>query len=213
MTVAGLGARMLEVTMNSPATARPPWRSRLALIVAGVLALLGSFVVTAPAQAGYFVVTAPAQAGYYDDSYYGSNYGSNPCSYRYRCGYGYPRYRYAPYRDYGGCSACGCYRRCHSYSRPGLVYERRYVEREYYERRYGYGGYRRHYGDYPYGGYRRPYGYYGGYRRPFPWGYGGIRGRPYSYGYEPSAYGYEEPPRPPAPVWGGGGYEADPDGY
>src|SRR6266849_10819599 len=133
-TVARSDPRMLEATMNSPATVRPPGRSRLALIVAGVLALLGSFA-----------VTAPAQAGYYDDSNYGYNYGSNPCSYRYRCGYSYPRDRYAPYRDYGGCSACGCYRRCHSYSRPGLVYERRYVEREYYERRYGYGGYRRHY--------------------------------------------------------------------
>ncbi len=33
--------------MNSPATVRPPGRSRLALIVAGVLALLGSFAVTA----------------------------------------------------------------------------------------------------------------------------------------------------------------------
>jgi hypothetical protein len=178
--------------MNSPATARPPWRSRLALIVAGVLALLGSFM-----------VTAPAQAGYYDDSYYGSN----PCSYR--CGYGYPRYRYAPRRDYGGCSPCGCYRRCHSYSRPGPVYERRYVEREYYERRYGWPArhYRRPYGYYPYGGYRpRPY---------YPYGYGGIGRRwptPSIYGYEPS--GYEEPPRPPAPVWGGAGYDADPDdGY
>jgi hypothetical protein len=187
--------------MNSPATARPPWRSRLALIVAGVLALLGSFV-----------VTAPAHAGYYDDS----NYGSNPCGYR--CGY--PRYRYVPpYRYNNGCSACGCYRRCHSYSRPGPVYERRYVEREYYERRYGYGGYRRHYGYDPYGGYRRPYGYNGGYRRPYPYGYGGVRGwrGPYGSQYEPSAErygdGYEEPPRPPAPVWGGAGYEADPDGY
>ena len=169
--------------MNSPATARPPWRGRLALIVAGVLALLGSFM-----------VTAPAQAGYYDDSYYGSN----PCSYRCGYGYGYPRYRYAPYREYGGCSPCGCYRRCHSYSRPGVVYERRYVEREYYERRYGYG----------YGGYRS-------WSRPYPWGYGGVRGwrAPYSYRYEPSADRYEEPPRPPAPVWGGAGYEADPDGY
>jgi hypothetical protein len=175
--------------MNSPATARPPWRCRSALIVAGVLALLGSFM-----------VTAPAQAGYYGDSYYGSN----PCSYRYRCGY--PRYRYAP-RYYNGCSACGCYRRCHSYSRPGPVYERRYVEREYYERRSGYGGYRRHYG-YPYGGYRSSY--------PWGYGYGGIGRRwptPSAYGYEPSGYGYEEPPRPPAPVWGGGGYEAGPDGY
>ena len=183
---------MLEVTMNSPATARPPWRSRLALIVAGVLALLGSFV-----------VTAPAQAGYYDDSYYGSN----PCSYR--CGYGYPRYRYAPYRDYGGCSPCGCYRRCHSYSRPGVVYERRYVEREYYERRYGYGGYRRHYGYNPYGGYRRHYGYpYGAYRswsRPwgYGYGYGGVGRRwptPFADGYEPSADRYEGAPWPPEDI-------------
>ena len=192
---------MLEVTMNSPATARPPWRSRLALIVAGVLALLGSFV-----------ITAPAQAGYYGDSYYGSN----PCYDR--CGY--PRYRYVPrYRDYGGCSACGCYRRCHSYSRPGLVYERRYVERAYVERRYGDGGYRRHYGYNPYGGYRRPYGYDGGYRRPYPYGYGGVRSwrGPYGSLYQPSAErygeGYDESPRPPAPVWGGAGYEAEPDGY
>jgi hypothetical protein len=192
---------MLEVTMNSPATARPPWRSRLALIVAGVLVLLGSLV-----------VTAPAQAGYYDDSYYGS-----PCYDR--CGY--PRYRYVPPYRYNGCSPCGCYRRCHSYSRPGVFYERRYVEREYYERRYGYGGYRRHYGYYPYGGYRRPYGYWGGYRRPYPYpyGYGGVRSwrGPYGSLYQPSAErygdGYEEPPRPPAPVWGGAGYEADPDGY
>jgi len=189
--------------MNSPATARPPWRSRLALIVAGVLALLGSLA-----------VTAPAQAGYYDDSNYGSNYGYNPCSYRSRCGYGYSPYRYAR-RYYNGCSACGCYRRC-GVARSGVVYERRYVERSYVERRYGYGGYRRHYG-YPYGGYRRPYGYYGGYRGPYPYGYGGVRGwrGPYGSLYQPSAErygdGYEE--RPPAPVWGGAGYEADPDGY
>jgi hypothetical protein len=211
--------------MNSPVTARPPGRSRLALILAGVLALLGSFV-----------VTAHAQAGYYDDS----NYGSYPCSYR--CGYGYSPYRYAPYRSYQGCSACGCGRRCNSISRPGLLYERRYVEREYVERRYGWPArhYRRHYGYYPYGGYRS-------WSRPYPWGYGGVRGwrAPYSYRYEPSAdryeeplrppvpvwesgYGwraphsyqyqpsadrYEEPPRPPAPVWDGAGYEAVPDGY
>jgi hypothetical protein len=174
--------------MNSPAIARPPGRRRLALIVAGVLALLGSFA-----------VAAPAHAGYYDDSYYGSN----PCSYR--CGYSYPRYRYAP-RYSNGCSACGCYRRCHSVSRPGLVYERRYVERAYVERRYGYGGYRRHYGYNPYGGYR--YGGYRSYSRPWGYGYGGVGRRwptPSVYGYEPS--GYEEPPRPPAPVWDGAGYE------
>jgi hypothetical protein len=192
--------------MNSPANARPPGRSRLALIAASFLALLGSFVVTPPAQAGY---------------YGGSYYGYNPCSYRPRCGgygYGYPRYGYAPYRHYG-CSGCGgCYRRCGSVYRSGAVYERRYIEREYVERRYGYGGYGRNYGYYPYGGYGRNYGYnpYGGYRSsgPFPWGYGGVRGvpTPYGYGYQPSAYGYEGPPRPPAPVWGGAGYEAAPYG-
>ena len=144
--------------MNSPATVRPPGRSRLALIVAGVLALLGSFA-----------VTAPAQAGYYDDSNYGYNYGSNPCSYRSR------------------------YRRCGSVSRSGVVYERRYVERSYVERRYGYGGYRRHYGYYPYGAYRGGYGY-GGVGRRWP---------------TPSLYatdGYDEAPRPPAPVWDEGEY-------
>src|SRR5260370_3533214 len=82
-TVARLDARM-EVTMNSPATTLPPGRSRLALIAAGVLALLGSFV-----------VTAPAQAGYYCDSYYGSNTSS------YRSGYGYPRYGYSPPYKHG----------------------------------------------------------------------------------------------------------------
>jgi hypothetical protein len=180
--------------MNSPATARSPGRSRLALIAAGFLALLGSFV-----------VTAPAQAGYYNDSYYGSS----PCSYRPRCGYGFSPYRYAPYRRYG-CSGCGgCYRRCGPVYRSGGVYERRYIEREFVERRYGYGWpYRRNYGYNPYGGYRfEPSG--------FPWGYGGVRNwrAPYGSGYQPSAYGYEEPPRPPAPVWGGAGYEAAPDGY
>ena len=184
MTVARSGARMLEVTMNSPATARPPGRSRLALILAGALALLGSFA-----------VTAPAQAGYYDNSY--------PCSYR--CGYRYSPYRYTPYRYYNGCSTCGCRPRCNS----GVVYERRYVEREYVERRYGRPccHYRRHYGYNPYGGYRSPY--YGGYR---PWprlGYGGVRDwrEPYGYPYQPSAERYEEAPRPPAPVWDGAGYE------
>jgi len=186
--------------MNSPATARPPARSRLALIAAGVLALLGSFV-----------VTAPARAGYYEDSYYGSR----PCSYR--CGYphyGYSpyRYRYAPYRYHYGCSTCS--------SRPSLVYERRYVEREFVERRYGWPPhhYRRHYGYYPSEGYRRHYGYYpyGGYRRPWGYGYGGIGRRwpaPYGYGYQPSADIDEEPPRPPAPVLGGSGYEDAPYGY
>jgi hypothetical protein len=179
--------------MNSPAVARPPRHSRLAMIVAGVLALLGSFV-----------VTAPAQAGYYGDSYYG--YGPRPCSYR--CGYSYEPYRYR-------CSSCGCYRRCYSHSRPGLVYERRFVEREYVERRYGWSGrnyYGRRYGYNPYGGYYRNGGYYG----RFPYGYGGVRTwrSPYGYQYAPSAYRYavDEPPRPPAAVPYGYGYGYG-DGY
>jgi hypothetical protein len=159
--------------MNSPAVASPPRHGRLAIIVAGVLALLGSFM-----------FAAPAQAGYYGESYYGpsSYYGARPCSYH--CGYGYSR----PYRYYGGCSSCGCYRRCYS-RRPGLIYERRYVEREFVERRYGYG--------WPEHSYRRPCGYYsgcgGGYRSSsFPYGYGGVRSwrSPYGDQYEPSAYQY-----------------------
>ena len=185
--------------MNSPAIARPPGRSRWALIAAAVFALLGSFI-----------VTAPAQAGYYGD--YGYGYGYRPCSYR--CGY-------SPYRYDRGCSPCGCWRRCHSSSRPSLVYERRYLERQYVERRYAWPPhhYRRHYG-YGY----NPYGGYRSYSRPYPWGYGygGVGRRwptPYSYRYEPSGYGYEpsaeryeEPPRPPAPVWDGAGTEAVPYG-
>jgi hypothetical protein len=186
--------------MNSPAIARPPpGRSRLALIVAGVLALLGSFA-----------VTAPAQAGYYGDSGYG--YGPSPCSYS-PCGYRH----YAP-RYYNGCSRCGCYRRCGSVSR-GVVYERRFVEREYVERRYGYGGgcgysgCHRNYGGYGGydGGYRRPYGGYYPYRgyrtwstRRYPWGWGGVRGWQGPYGQsQPLADEYA----------GGAGYDAGPSGY
>ncbi len=166
--------------MNSTVTAGPPVRSRLALIVAGVLALFGSFLVAAPAQAGYY------DAGY------------NPCSYR--CGY--PAYRYyRPYRPVyrHRCDSCG----------PRLIYERRFIERQFVERRYGYGGgYRRHYGYSPYG-YRRNYGYapYGGYRsssRPYGYGYGGVGRRwslPYAEGYRRSGYsGYDDQPRPPAPI-------------
>jgi hypothetical protein len=180
-TTVSISARMLEFTMNSIATVRSRVRGRWALIAAGIVALLGSFAATAPAQAGYY-------------GGYGGYYGPHPCSYR--CGY--PAYRYyPPYRS--GCYSCG----------RSVVYERRYVEREYVERRYGYGGYGRC-GYYSYGGCRRHYGYYpyGGYGYGRPYGYGGYPGVgrrwpvPY-YGYERS--GYEEPPRPPAPVWDGGG--------
>ena len=166
--------------MNYTVSARPSVPRRWAMIAAGAFAMLGSMV-----------ISAPAQAGYYEDG----GYGPNPCSYR--CGY--PVYRpYPVYRRHYGCYSC----------RSHLIYERRYVEREYVERRYGYGGYRRHYGYYPYG-YRRPYGYYGGYR-PTTWGYGyaGIGRRwpaPYIDGSDSD--GYEAPPRPPEPVpYEGGEY-------
>jgi hypothetical protein len=172
--------------MDCIVNARLPARVRLALIVAGLFALLGSFA-------------TPAQAGYYGDGYYRYN----PCSYR--CGY--PAYRY-------GCSSCGC-RRCGGYRRS-VVYERRYIEREYVERRYVSGGYRRPCGYYGgcyrhsgyYGGYRRPWGYgygYGGVGRRWPAPYvGGYAQQGYSQGYD---QGYEEPPRPPEPIRDQGDYD------
>ena len=167
---------MLEFTMSSTVTAGPPARSRLALIVAGIFALLGSSV-----------VTAPAQAGYYDASYY-------PCSYR--CGY--PAYRYRP--TYRGPRLI--YER--RYIERQYV-ERRYGYGGYRRHHgyYPYGGYRRHYGYSPYGSYRswsRPPGYgYDGYG-----GVGRRWSLPYVDGYERSGYG--EPPRPPAPVFNEGDY-------
>ena len=168
--------------MNGNGIVYRPALGRLALILAGILTAFGLSVAPAQAQAGY-------EVGYYNP---------NPCSYR--CGY--PAYRYYPaYRRHYGCYSC----------RPHLVYERRYVEREYVERRYGYGygGYRRPYGQYyPYG-YRRNYGYapYGYRSQPLGYGYAGIGRRwpaPYlaGYGQDGGGYGggYEEPPRPPAPI-------------
>jgi hypothetical protein len=171
-----ISARMLEFTMNGIGMSYLPARSRLALIAAAALALVGS-------------LATPAQAGY--DGYYGY-YGPNPCAYR--CGY--PVYRYYPYRRHYGCYSC----------RPHLLYERRYVEREFVERRYGYGGYRHYYRRYPYYGYGRYYGYpYGGYRPAgYGYGYGGVGRRwapPYLTGYYGYDNNYEEPPRPPAPIY------------
>jgi hypothetical protein len=193
---ASTSARFPEFVMNSIATVHAPARVRLTLLFAGIVALLGSCVVTAPAQAGYY-----------------EGYGYNPCSYR--CGY--PAYHYYPrYRQHYGCYSCGRH----------LIYERRYVEREYVERRYGYGGYRRHYGYNPY--YRRHYGcnpcegyrpsgYGGGYGYGGGgygyggggYGYGGVGRRwpvPPLDGDGPYAGGYEDPPRPPAPIWDGREY-------
>ena len=163
--------------MNGIGIACLPARSRLALATAGILALFGSFATPAHAQVGY-------------DGYYNPN----PCAYR--CGY-YPAYRYyPPYRRHYGCYSC----------RPHLIYERRYVEREYVERRYGYAGYRHYYRQYPYG-YGGRYGNYpyGGYRSgALGYGYAGIGRRwptPYLAGYGSYDGGYENPPRPPAPIY------------
>src|SRR5258705_14006598 len=155
---------MLEFIMNSIVTAGPRGRRRLTLIVAGIFVLLGSSV-----------VTAPAQAGYYDASYY-------PCSYR--CGY--PAYGYRP--TYRGPRLI--YER--RYIERQYV-ERRYGYGGYRRHHgyYPYGGYRRHYGYAPYGSYRswsRPWGGYGnGYG-----GVGGRSPPPDGRGDQTGGYGYEE---------------------
>lgn len=139
--------------MDRTAIARLPAHVRLALIIAGLFALLGSFA-------------APAQAGYYGDPYY-RRY---PCSYR--CGY-------PAYRPYNGCSWCG-YRRSGVYERRYI--EREYVERRYgyggYRGDCGYGGCYGRNDYYPSGGYEG----YGGYGRPWGYGYGGV-GRRWPTGF------------------------------
>ena len=156
--------------MSSPAPLRPPVRSRLALLIAAVAALLA------------FAVATPAQAGYYDADY-GGSCGYRCGGYRYHscggCGY-----RYRPCGDdgcgyrYHSCSSCGYHR---YYPRRSYVYERRYVEREYVERSYGSSHYRRYsyYNDPD-----RPYRRSSYYARPFPYGYGGVRDEPVPYDYE-----------------------------
>jgi hypothetical protein len=149
--------------MNSIATVQLLLRGRLALIAAGVLALLGSFAGTSPAQAGYY-----------------GGYGYNPCC-------GYPRYpiyhhrccgshvvyesRYVEYyvrrTVYGGNHCCGYYGSYRPYG-------------------YGYGG---GYGGGGYGGVGRrwplPFDGYGPYGGPYAGGgYGGPPPGPAYGGYE-----------------------------
>ena len=156
--------------MNSIATVQPLLRGRMALVVAGVLALLGLFA-------------SPANAGYYDGYGYGDG---GPCSYR--CGY---RPYYPVYRRHYGCYSCGprvVYER-----RYGYGYRRHFGCYSYYRCHagyYPYGGYRRPADCCGYGGPVAGYG--GGY------GYGGVGRRwpvPYLQG---SGYDqYEDaPPRP-----------------
>jgi len=105
--------------MNSIATVQQLLRGRLALIAAGVLALLGSFAITSPAQAGYYggygydpCCGYPRYPIYHHHRCCGSHvvyesryveyyqrrtvYGGNPC-----CGYGRPFGYYGGYRPYG----------------------------------------------------------------------------------------------------------------
>jgi hypothetical protein len=151
-------------------------------------------LVTAPVLALFGSVAAPAQAG---DYYGGYRYDDAP--------------RYSGY-SYGYHPRCW---RCGSSARRGTVLERRYkyVERDYYERRYTAPVHHHHYG-YGYG-WNAPRSYYPGYRTgeaAFPWGYGGVRQHPYGWyrrrpsydGYGSSAY--DDVERPPAPVGEDGPY-------
>jgi len=170
---------------------------------------------------GCITVAVPA---YSAELYYPGPYSSSP--------YQYDAYRYSPEPYYQGanyrsncspcgsnCSPCGCWRcgctwRCGCGSRCGVtvqprdhVIERRFVEREYYERRYAVGpqhSYR------PYGyaeprswGYPAPSGYEDS-RSPFPYGYAGVRSLS-----PPGSYDYSDPPRPPAPVGPPGPYYSE----
>jgi hypothetical protein len=153
--------------MNSIATVHARARGRWALIAAGVFALLGSFAVTAPAQAGYY-----------------EGYGYNPCSYR--CGYP----RYYPIYHHRCCGSHVVYER-----RYVEYYERRVVSGGHrccgYRRPYGYyGAYR------PYGyGYGSGYGYgYGGIGRHWPLPFDGYG--PYPGPYAGVGYDEPRPPAP-----------------
>ncbi len=185
------------------------WVGYVATIAA---ALLSTFAVAIPAHSGDLY-------GGYDSRPYGAPYRYDHDSYRYA-----PEptsyYHGAAYRPscspcgYGQCGyggQCGCGWRCGpTVQRRGHVIERRWVEREYSERRYVTGGYYNNrpygYGDSRWSGYpgnsgygdSRWSGYPGnsGYGAPRPYlGYGGIQ-------YQPSraSYEYEEPPRPPVGI-------------
>jgi hypothetical protein len=183
--------------------AHKPRRTDCIAIISGVL--LGAVAAAGPAQSGDFAVP-----------------------------YQYTGYRYAPgYNGYYrncyscGCHRCGCYQcGCCNVARPyGLVAERHWVERDYWERRYPI-GWRGYAGGYPYnyGGYPAGYPYYsGGYPAGHPYysgasgweprphlGFGGVQYRPSPISYEYDGprplYQYEAPPRPPigAPYYNAG---------
>jgi hypothetical protein len=191
------------------------WLARIAVFV-GVL--LGLFAIAVPAYSGEYYEPEPYPASGYQYAadqylpgpyYQGAAYRSNCCGYpRVEC-CGYPRVECCGYRRaeccgyrrpdccvYRHAECCGC-PRCGS--ARVHVFERKVVEREYYERRDGGAGWHTPYRSYGYAepgwsAYPVPSGYEEP-RPPFPYGYAGIRGLSPSDGY-----GYVEPRRPPADV-------------
>jgi hypothetical protein len=172
-----------------------PIRRPSTYVAAVAGALLGAGVFAAPARSGEFDGYGPYSTRY--DAYYqrgGERYAHGPAAYGYRGGY-------RPSCVSCGCGRCGCGWRCRPMVESrGHIIERRVVEREYYERRYAVGGSSRPYWhtESRWPRYPVPSGYEEARPAAFPYGYGGVRWR----SPEPGPYEYEEPPRPPAPVWG-----------
>jgi len=156
----------------------------------------------------------PAHSGDFHNAYesrpYAPPYRYDPYQYPPEPASYYHGAAYRPGCQSHGCGRYNCTWRCGPIvQRRGHVIERRWVEREYSERRYVTGGYN----------HDRPYGYASSQWSPYPGrseypgpsgfegprphlGYGGVQYRPYSASYE-----YDEPPRPPAYITGApGGY-------
>lgn len=168
---------------------KPLWTGYIAIISG---ALLGAVAAAGPAQSGDLGIPYQYTGYRYGPGYNGYNgyYGYN----------GYNRNCYSC-----GCYRCGCYQcgcnQCGVARNYGLVSERHWVERDYWERRYPIGP---RYPVYGYPRYPYPGPYYSGWEAPQPHlGYGGIRA-PISYEYEaPSRPFYDEATlRPPAGIPG-----------
>jgi hypothetical protein len=198
--------------MDQSTIMRRPRRRWLARIAACVGVLLGLFAIAVPAYSGeYYEPEAYPAAGYQyvadqyvpGPYYQGAAYRSNCCGYpRVEC-CGYRRAECCGYRRPDCCvyrrtECCGC-PRC---GNAGVhVFERKVVEREYYERRDG-GGWRQPYRS---SAYAEP----GWPAYPVPSGYDELRSPPPYIGYAgiASPRGYEfEPRRPPADVGYYNGY-------
>ena len=167
--------------------AHEPRRTSCIAIISGVL--LGAVAAAGPAQSGDLAVP-----------------------------YQYTGYRYAPGYNgyYRNCYSCGCYRcgcyqcGCCNVARPpiGLVAERHWVERDYWERRYPIGGWPRSAVGYPYyhRGYPAGYPYYSGGPAWEPRPHLGFGGVQYPPSPAPISYEYDPPSRPPfgAPYYNAG---------